>query len=159
MFRGNRQERKQSKNYECESSRKKQRKDLRETQGIFFTSQRKAEALEGKRYNYRRSLIHRGRGAHLLYLQKFCATSFSKKSFKHGRDSLQSILKPLFAIFQDPHAVLVSGFTRDNIHFSSLFADGNVSRETCPEAKSEEKRIFSQATHTTLPTVMILTPS
>ena len=112
MFGGNRQERKQSKNYECESSRKKQRKDLRATQGIFFTSQRKAEALEGKRYNYRRSLIQGGRGAHLLYLQKFCATLFSKKSFKRGRDSLQSILKPLFAIFQDPHAVLVSGFTR-----------------------------------------------
>ena len=81
-------------------------------EGFFFTSQRKAEALEGKRYNYRRSLIQGGGRAHLLYLQKFCATSFSKKSFKHGRDSLQSILKPLFAIFQDPHAVLVSGFTR-----------------------------------------------
>ena len=87
-------------------------KIFRETRGIFFTSQRKAEALEGKRYNYRRSLIQGGRGAHLLYLQKFCATLFSKKSFKRGRDSLQSILKPLFAIFQDPHAVLVSGFTR-----------------------------------------------
>ena len=47
----------------------------------------------------------------MLYLQKCCATLFSKKSFKYGRDSLQSILKPLFAIFQEPHPVLVSGFT------------------------------------------------
>ena len=34
----------------------------------------------------------------------------------------------------------------ENIHFSSLFAAGDVSRETSPAAKSEEKRMFSQAT-------------
>ena len=33
----------------------------------------------------------------------------------------------------------------ENIRFSSLFAAGNVSRETSPAAKSEEKRLFSQA--------------
>ena len=33
----------------------------------------------------------------------------------------------------------------ENIRFSSLFAAGNVSRETSPAAKSEEKRMFSQA--------------
>ena len=31
------------------------------------------------------------------------------------------------------------------IRFSSLFASEDVSRETSPAAKSEEKRIFSQA--------------
>ena len=34
----------------------------------------------------------------------------------------------------------------ENIRFSSLVADGDVSRETSPVAKSEEKRMFSQAT-------------
>ena len=34
----------------------------------------------------------------------------------------------------------------ENIRFSSLFAAGDVSRETSPAAKSEEKRMFSQAT-------------
>ena len=33
----------------------------------------------------------------------------------------------------------------ENIHFSSLFAAGDVSRETFPAAKSEEKWMFSQA--------------
>ena len=33
----------------------------------------------------------------------------------------------------------------ENIRFSSLFAAGNVPRETSPSAKSEEKRMFSQA--------------
>ena len=33
----------------------------------------------------------------------------------------------------------------ENIRFSSLFAAGDVLRETSPAAKSEEKRIFSQA--------------
>ena len=33
----------------------------------------------------------------------------------------------------------------ENIRFSSLFAAGDVSRETFPAAKSEEKRMFSQA--------------
>ena len=33
----------------------------------------------------------------------------------------------------------------ENIRFSSLFAAGDVSRETSPAAKSEEKRMFSQA--------------
>jgi len=33
----------------------------------------------------------------------------------------------------------------ENIRFSSLFADGDVSRETSPAAKSEEKLMFSQA--------------
>ena len=32
-----------------------------------------------------------------------------------------------------------------NILFSSLFAAGDVSRKTSPAAKSEEKRMFSQA--------------
>ena len=31
----------------------------------------------------------------------------------------------------------------ENIRFSSLFAAGDVSRETSPAAKSEEKRMFS----------------
>ena len=31
------------------------------------------------------------------------------------------------------------------MRFSSLFAAGDVSRETYPAAKSEEKRMFSQA--------------
>ena len=33
----------------------------------------------------------------------------------------------------------------ENIRFSSLFAAGEVSRETFPSAKSEEKRMLSQA--------------
>ena len=33
----------------------------------------------------------------------------------------------------------------ENIRFSSLFVDGDVSRGTSPAAKSEEKRMFSQA--------------
>ena len=33
----------------------------------------------------------------------------------------------------------------ENIRFSSLFAAGDVPRETSPSAKSEEKRMFSQA--------------
>ena len=33
----------------------------------------------------------------------------------------------------------------ENIRFSSLFAAGDVSRETSPATKSEEKRMFSQA--------------
>ena len=33
----------------------------------------------------------------------------------------------------------------ENIRFSSLFAAGDVSRGTSPTAKSEEKRMFSQA--------------
>ena len=35
----------------------------------------------------------------------------------------------------------------ENNRFSSLFAAGDVSRETSPAAKSEEKRLFSQASH------------
>ena len=38
------------------------------------------------------------------------------------------------------------GASLRKIRFSSLFAAGDVSRETFPAAKSEEKRIFSQAT-------------
>ena len=38
----------------------------------------------------------------------------------------------------------------ENIRFSSLFAAGDVSRGTSPAAKSEEKRIFSQAKLTVL---------
>ena len=33
----------------------------------------------------------------------------------------------------------------ENIRFSSLFVAGDVSRETSPAAKSEKKRMFSQA--------------
>ena len=33
----------------------------------------------------------------------------------------------------------------ENTRFSSLFAAGDVSRETSPATKSEEKRMFSQA--------------
>ena len=33
----------------------------------------------------------------------------------------------------------------ENIRFSLLFAAGDVSHETCPAAKSKEKRTFSQA--------------
>ena len=33
----------------------------------------------------------------------------------------------------------------ENIRFSSLFAARDVSRESSPAAKSEEKRMFSQA--------------
>ena len=33
----------------------------------------------------------------------------------------------------------------ENIRFSRLFAAGDVLRETSPTAKSEEKRMFSQA--------------
>ena len=33
----------------------------------------------------------------------------------------------------------------ENIRFSSLFAAGDVSNETSPATKSEEKRMFSQA--------------
>ena len=36
----------------------------------------------------------------------------------------------------------------ENIRFSSLFAAGDVSRETSPATKSEEKRMFSQARET-----------
>ena len=38
-----------------------------------------------------------------------------------------------------------SGLACENIRFSSLFAAGDVSRERSPAAKSEEKRMFSQA--------------
>ena len=43
----------------------------------------------------------------------------------------------------------VPGFIdgRENIRFSSLFALGDVSRETSSAAKSEEKRMFLQARH------------
>ena len=44
----------------------------------------------------------------------------------------------------------------ENIRFSSLFAAGDVSRETSPAAKSEEKRMFSQAT--TAPSDPLLFP-
>ena len=37
------------------------------------------------------------------------------------------------------------GVACENIRFSSLFAARDVSRETSPAAKSEEKRIFSPA--------------
>ena len=36
----------------------------------------------------------------------------------------------------------------ESIRFSSLFAAGDVSRETSPATKSEEKRMFSQARET-----------
>ena len=36
----------------------------------------------------------------------------------------------------------------ENIRFSSLFVAEDVSRETSSATKSEEKRMFSQATHT-----------
>ena len=120
---------------------------MRETQGISFTSQRKAEALKGKRYNYRRTFIQGGRGAHLLYLENFCATSFSKKSFKHGRDSLQSILKPLFAIFQDPHAVLVSGFT----HIHSLRKQA-VAKTSVSSRSSHRVHDFHNIAHSNINT-------
>ena len=38
----------------------------------------------------------------------------------------------------------------ENIRFSSLFAALDVSRETSPATKSEEKRMFSQATFSSL---------
>ena len=37
------------------------------------------------------------------------------------------------------------GLACENIRFSPLFAAGDVSRERSPAAKSEEKRMFSQA--------------
>ena len=91
--------------------------------------------------------IHR---THLLYLQEFSATSFSTKSFKHGRDSLQSILKPLFA---RPTRSIGQRL------YPYIACETSVS----PRSSPMEKRMFSQATHTeftiftTLPTV-ILTP-
>ena len=49
-------------------------------EGFFFTSQRKAEALEGKRYNYRRSLIHRGEGdSFAVFTKILCNMIFQKK--------------------------------------------------------------------------------
>ena len=42
-------------------------------------------------------------------------------------------------------AVIRKQLTCENIRFSSLFVDGDVSRETSSSTKSEEKRIFSQA--------------
>ena len=45
-----------------------------------------------------------------------------------------------------PQLVSAALLACENIRFSSLFAAGNVSRETSPAAKSEEKRMFSQAT-------------
>ena len=51
--------------------------------------------------------------------------------------------------FARDHAFLYVSFPLacENIRFSSLFATGDVpSRETSPAAKSEEKRMFSQAT-------------
>ena len=52
----------------------------------------------------------------------------------------------------DTHALLarlLSTLACENIRFSSLFAAGDVSpRETSPVAKSEEKRMFSQAIST-----------
>ena len=44
------------------------------------------------------------------------------------------------------HAGYSSWLACENNRFSSLFAAGDVSRETSPAAKSEEKRLFSQAT-------------
>ena len=50
-------------------------------EGFFFTSQRKAEALEGKRYNYRRSLIQGGRGGLICCIYKnFVQHHFPKKA-------------------------------------------------------------------------------
>ena len=45
-------------------------------------------------------------------------------------------------------AVIRKQLTCENVRFSSLFADGHVSRETFPAAKSEETRMFSQASGT-----------
>ena len=45
-------------------------------------------------------------------------------------------------------AVIRKQLTCENIRFSSLFVDGDVSRETSPAAKSEETRMFSQASGT-----------
>ena len=44
--------------------------------------------------------------------------------------------------------VIRKQLTCENIRFSSLFVDGYVSRETSPAAKSEETRMFSQASGT-----------
>ena len=52
-----------------------------------------------------------------------------------------SALRTLHAV-----SVLTVDLACENIRFSSLFAAGDVSRETSPSAKSEEKRMFSQAT-------------
>ena len=47
----------------------------------------------------------------------------------------------------------------ENIRFSSLFAAEDVSRETSPAAKSEEKRMFSQARKTVRLSQTIFTAS
>ena len=52
---------------------------------------------------------------------------------------------------QPPTNIVIRLLARENIRFSSLFAAGDVLRgggpphETSPAAKSEEKRMFSQA--------------
>ena len=43
--------------------------------------------------------------------------------------------------------ILSTWLACENIRFSSLFTAGDVSRETSPSTKSEEKRMFSQATN------------
>ena len=43
------------------------------------------------------------------------------------------------------HVQAVETVACESIRFSSLFAAGDVSRETSPATKSEEKRMFSQA--------------
>ena len=49
------------------------------------------------------------------------------------------------ATFRETSAEMKVKIACENIRFSSLFAAGDVSRETFPSAKSEEKRMFSQA--------------
>ena len=54
--------------------------------------------------------------------------------------------------------ILINTFVAcEKIRFSSLFAAGDVSRETSSEAKSEENRIFSQAKYSTPCKIVITT--
>ena len=55
------------------------------------------------------------------------------------------IVAVTFAVWRKVHIVPFR-LACENIRFSLLLVDGDVSRETSPAAKSEEKRMFSQAT-------------
>ena len=71
---------------------------------------------------------------------------FSWTSTELFRIQLQKLGTNIWRIERDRIGAKTFEVACENIRFSSLFAAGDVWRETPPEAKSEEKRIFSQAT-------------
>ena len=71
---------------------------------------------------------------------------FSWTSIESFKIQLQKKSTNIWRIERDRIGAKTFEVAYENIRFSSLFATGDVSRETPPAAKSEEKRMFSQAT-------------